>query len=108
MALAPTSGAQIGLQTAIPAVDAVSALYGTDQQPSRITDRRAATVHDLFALPGGVCRVQRGHPLTGTASPRKPSPFLPIRHLGRLEVIGGGSGLREALSRYNAQPYRPA
>jgi hypothetical protein len=37
VALAPTSDAQTGLQTAIPAVDAV---YGTDQQPSRITDRR--------------------------------------------------------------------
>jgi hypothetical protein len=40
VALAPTSDAQTGLETAIPAVDAVDAVYGTDQQPSRITDRR--------------------------------------------------------------------
>ena len=40
VALAPRSDTRIGLHTAIPAVDAVNALYGTDQQPSRITDRR--------------------------------------------------------------------
>ncbi|MCX4451827.1 hypothetical protein OOK58_06770 [Streptomyces sp. NBC_01728] len=30
VALGPTSDAQIGLETAIPAVDAVDAVYGTD------------------------------------------------------------------------------
>lgn len=111
IALAPTSDAQIGLETAIPAIDealavgvrpglsidvevalasdmftqmralhaiqrmrAVNAVYGTDQQPARITSR---DVLDFATLQGA--RTNDLGDVTGSLTPGKKADLLVIR-----------------------------